>query len=129
MSQLSVEEILYLHYRIIKKTGGAKGIRDLGLLKSALSRPYAGYGHVEAYPTVFDKASVIAHSIISNHPFIDGNKRTGIAAAAIFLRRNDYLLKTTQEEMVRFTLEIAQGKVEWRQISKWLKENSIKARG
>ena len=124
MRHLSIEEVLYLHFRLINRTGGAHGIRDLGLLQSAVGRPYAGYGGVEPYLEVFDKAGVLAHSIIMNHPFIDGNKRTGIASAGVFLRKNGYILKTGQEEMIGFTLAIARGEVEWQAISAWLKKFS-----
>lgn len=127
MKHFTVEEILFLHHMLIKKTGGAPGIRDLGLLQSAAARPLAGFARTEAYQSVFDKAAVLAYSIISNHPFIDGNKRTGIAAAALFLRKNDLVLKTTQDEMIEFTLKIARGEVDWHEISGWLERYCIKA--
>jgi len=126
MKYLSVEEVLYLHYRLVKRTGGAPGLRDVGLLQSAVARPLTGYQGVEAYQTVFDKAAVLTHSIISNHPFVDGNKRTGIAAAGLFLRKNDYFLKSGQEEVVRFTLAIARGQIDWPEIAAWLQKYSTK---
>lgn len=125
MRYLTVEEVLYLHYRLVKKTGGKQGIRDIGLLQSAIARPYAGYDGFEPYTTVFDKAAVLSHSIILNHPFIDGNKRTGIAAGIMLLRKNGYYLKTTQQEMINFTLLIAKGQVDWPEISDWFKKFSI----
>jgi death-on-curing protein len=127
MRHLTVEEILYLHYRLIKTTGGAPGIRDLGLLESAAARPLAGFAKTEAYQSVFDKAAVLAHSIIANHPFIDGNKRTGIASAVLFLRKNGFFLKTAQKEMVDFTLKIARGEAGWPEISDWLERHCIKS--
>ncbi len=127
MKHLTVEEILFLHHMLIKKTGGAPGIRDLGLLQSAAARPSAGFARTEAYPSSIDKAAVLAHSIISNHPLIDGNKRTGIAAAGLFLRKNDLFLKTTQDEMIQFTLKIARGEISWQEISTWLARYCIKA--
>lgn len=125
MKHLTLEEILYLHYRLIKKTGGAQGIRNLGLLQSAAARPIADFKNVEAYQSVFDKAAALTHSIILNHPFIDGNKRTGIAAAGLFLRKNGYLLKTTQKQMINFTLAIARREADWPEISGWLEKHSV----
>ncbi|MHB8170956.1 MAG: type II toxin-antitoxin system death-on-curing family toxin [Thermincolia bacterium] len=124
MKYLSNEEILYLHHRLIKRTGGTDGVRDLGLLQSAVARPFTAFSGIEAYQTIFDKAAVVTHSIIMNHPFIDGNKRTGIVAAGIFLRKNNYFLRTTQEEMVGFTFAIARGEIDWPVILKWLKKHS-----
>lgn len=125
MKHLTVAEILFLHHMLVKKAGGAPGIRDLGLLQSAAARPFAGFAGKS--PSAFDKAAVLAHSIIANHPFVDGNKRTGIVAAGISLRINSSLLKLPQEEMVAFTLRIARGEADWPEISGWLKQYCVKA--
>lgn len=122
---LSAEEILYIHYRMIRRTGGRPGVRDIGLLQSAAARPQATFDGVELYPKLFAKAAVLAHSIIQNHPFIDGNKRTGIAAAALILRKGGFALQVAQEDMVKFVLSIAEGKVSWEEIARWLQENCV----
>ncbi|MCL5934932.1 MAG: type II toxin-antitoxin system death-on-curing family toxin [Firmicutes bacterium] len=125
MPVLSAEEILYIHYRVVKRTGGRAGVRDIGLLQSAVARPQATFDGIELYPNLFAKAAVLAHSIIQNHPFVDGNKRAGIAAAALMLRKGSFALKVAQEDMVDFVLGIAEGKVGWEEIACWLQENCV----
>ena len=90
MKYLSAEEVLILHDRIIEETGGAHGLRDIGLLLSALERARAEFGGKERYPDLFTKAGSIFESIARNHAFIDGNKRTAMAATARFLFANGY---------------------------------------
>ncbi|GAW30263.1 type II toxin-antitoxin system death-on-curing family toxin [Carboxydocella sp. JDF658] len=128
MKVLNIEQLLFLHFSIIEATGGSHGLRDLGLLKAAVARPWAGFGEVEFYPEIYDKAAVLTHSIINNHPFIDGNKRTGIAAGVLTLKINNINFKVDQEEMVRFVMQIAQGQVDWPQIAKWFRRHSCISR-
>lgn len=123
MRFLTLEQILFLHYSIIESTGGCHGLRDLTLLRSAVARPQAGFGEIEFYPDIFDKAAVITHSIIKNHPFLDGNKRTGIAAGIILLEINNIKITVSQEELVSFTLQIAEGKIDWQGISGWFRDH------
>lgn len=125
IEELTVAEILYLHSRISLRTGGASGVRDIALLESAATRPLAVFGGAELYPSVFDKAAALAHSIISNHPFVDGNKRAGIAAAVIFLRKNGHRLSASQKDLVKFTLRIAQGALDVPEIAAWLQKHSV----
>jgi death-on-curing protein len=85
---LTIPQILFLHARLIEETGGSQGLRDLGLLEAASARPQATFGGEELHPDLFEKAAALMDSLINNHPFIDGNKRTGIATAGIFLLQN-----------------------------------------
>ena len=118
-----LEEILELHKHSIIDYGGADGIRDLGLLESAIARPFQTFGGNDLYPSVFEKAAALGESLIVNHPFIDGNKRTGFLAKASFMSEEGYFLKATQEEAYNFTIQIASGIATFDQIVVWLKEN------
>lgn len=126
MKYLTTEQVLFIHSRLIDKTGGSHGIRDLGLLQSAVSRPRATFGGRELYPDIFQKAAALIESLTKNHPFIDGNKRTAIASAGIFLEKNGYLLETTQEELERFARRLAAGKVSFEDAVKWFRKVSLR---
>lgn len=125
MKYLSTQEVLYLHHQIIEETGGSHGVRDLALLESALGRPQATFDGQDLYPTPFLKAGALLHSLVNNHAFVDGNKRTGIAYANLFLEDNlKVTIECTQEELVDFGLKVAQGLFKVEEIGQWLKENS-----
>jgi len=117
---LSPEQILFIHSRLIDTTGGAHGVRDIGLLQSAAARPRATYGRKDLYRDVFQKAAALLESLSNNHPFIDGNKRTAITSSAIFLRQNGYLLDASQYELERFTISVATRGVSFKDIVAWL---------
>lgn len=118
---LSREEVLIIHGFIIERFGGQIGIRDLGLLESALARPRAGMIDFEAYPNIFIKAAVLGHSLIKNHPFYDGNKRTGVIAIIRFLNINGLKLKLEKNELVNLALEIAGDGLDEEGVAEWLK--------
>ena len=124
LGYLSPEEVLAIHSELIDRYGGSHGIRDLSLLESAVARPRAGFGEFEAYPTIWAKAAVLAHSIIRNHPFIDGNKRTGVTSAILFIERNDYLIESTERELVALALGIAAKEFDETAIAEWLERHS-----
>lgn len=126
MKYLAAEQVLFIHSRLIDETGGTHGIRDLGLLQSALLRPQATFGGKKLYRDVFHKAAALMESIVKNHPFVDGNKRTAITSASIFLLRNGYYLETSQKEFEQFTRKIATGKISFDNAVKWFKENLVK---
>jgi death-on-curing protein len=121
---LSILQVLFIHNRIIKSTGGSQGIRDIGLLESALSRMHATYEGRELYPDIFSKAAALMESVCGNHAFVDGNKRVSITAAAIFLKLNGWKLTVSQKELERFTLAVASGNKSLEEIQFWLKKNS-----
>lgn len=86
---ISLEEVLQLHKNSIRDFGGSPGIRDISLLESAVIRPFQQFEKIELYPSAFEKAAEILQSIIKNHPFVDGNKRTGFLAAYALLYKHD----------------------------------------
>ena len=117
---LTPEQVLFLHSRMVEETGGAHGVRDISMLLSALGRPQSTFDGQDLYIDLFTKTAALFDSLIRNHPFIDGNKRTAIAAAALFLRINGYQLMVENDEMLRFTLACAQSQVEMDLITAWM---------
>ncbi|MDH5506462.1 MAG: type II toxin-antitoxin system death-on-curing family toxin [Anaerolineae bacterium] len=124
MNFLTTEQVLFIHAILIKETGGQFGIRDLGLLESALARPYATFDGKDLYTDLFSKAAALLQSLILNHPFVDGNKRVGISAAGLFVEQNNYQLLASVIEIERFTLQVAKGNMAFPNIVTWFKENS-----
>jgi death-on-curing protein len=120
---LTPEQVLFIHNRLIRETGGSLGLRDLGLLQSALARPQATFGGKELYKDIFSKTAALLTSLINNHPFVDGNKRVGITSAALFLELNGVQLKATNNELVVFTLSVATSKLELTQVASWFREH------
>ena len=109
MIKLTVNDIMLLHEKIIDKTGGIKGIRDIGLLEMAVNSSFASFGGEDLYKTLEEKAKQLCNSLIRNHPFLDGNKRIGILAMLVFLDLNGKKLNITNEEIVSLGLRIAKG--------------------
>ena len=125
---LTLDEVLGIHHEEVEKFGGSHGVRDLSLLDSALQRPQSSFMEEDLYPTIFDKAAALMHSILLNHPFIDANKRTSIVSTAYFLHLNGFELEMEQKEIVEFCLKVESKQLDLEQISKWLKDHSQKAR-
>jgi death-on-curing protein len=125
---LSLGAVLYLHEQLIKKFGGAAGIRDEGALTSALARPRSTFGGQPLYPTLFEKAAALFESLCINHPFLDGNKRVAYAGTGIFLELNGWRLQAETDEAVRFTLEVAAGKHRKEEIRVWLEQHGVPKR-
>ena len=121
---LTAEQVLFIHYRLVGETGGDHGVRDLGLLKSAIARPRATFDRQELYPDIFEKAAALMESLINNHPFVDGNKRTGIACAVLFLQQNGVSFSAKNADLEKFTLRVASSKVGRSDITEWLKKHS-----
>ena len=124
MNYLTAEQVLFLHARLIEETGGSHGVRDVALLESAVARPQATFDGVDLYLDLFCKAAALMDSLIRNHPFIDGNKRTGIAAAALFLRQNGRYLTATSSELEAFTFYVTESRPDVSEIAAWLKTHS-----
>jgi len=125
MRYLTPEQVLFIHARLIAETGGEHGIRDLELLQSAVNRPRATFDGDELYPDIHQKAAAFIELLVNNYPFIDGNKRTGITAGAMFLLLNGYALTVSNEDLETFTLSIASGGQTVETIAEWTKKNSI----
>lgn len=124
MKYLTPQQILALHNQIIKRTGGSHGLRDIGLLESAAGRPRASFGGKDLYQTLFDKAAALMHSLLKNHPFIDGNKRTALSSAGVFLKMNGYTLINSHEKEMRFALDVEANRYTLEEISDWLRKHS-----
>ena len=124
MKYLYPKQVLYLYQQIIQQSGGTVGLRDRGLLESAVYRPQASFGGQDLYPDLFSKAAALGHSIISNHPFVDGNKRVGFEAMRLMLRLNGCDLRAPFEATYDFVIEIAKGKLTEQAIADWLKRHS-----
>lgn len=124
MSVLTAEQVLFLHARLIQETGGSHGVRDVGLLESAVARPQATFDGEELYTDVFTKAAVLSESLMRNHPFVDGNKRTGIAAAALFIYRNGLRLTASNKELESFTHLVASLHPKISENTNWFKSHS-----
>ena len=119
-----LDDIIALHERTIEDYGGAQGIRDSGLLESAIARPFQTFEENDLYPTFYEKAAALCESLIKNHPFIDGNKRTGIAAMYALLLENNTRLVASPDKFYSFAISISTGSIKFEQIVIWLKENS-----
>ena len=124
MNYLTAEQILFLHARLIEETGGSHGVRDINLLLSAIGRPRASFVDQDLYPDIFTKAAALMDSLIRNHPFIDGNKRTGISAAGLFLRRNGYRLTASNTDLETLTLEVTRADKSITEIAGWFRDHS-----
>lgn len=126
VNYLTPQQVLAIHDRMIRRFGGSHGIRDVGLLESAVGRPQATFDGNDLYPTIFEKASALLQSLLKNHPFVDGNKRTALTSAGIFLKMNGYRLMNTHKEEVKFAVSVDNEHLSLEQIASWIKKNSKK---
>ncbi|MEP7135551.1 MAG: type II toxin-antitoxin system death-on-curing family toxin [Chloroflexota bacterium] len=120
MRYLTIAEVLETYQRIMQQSGGLVGIRDLGALESAIAQPFMTFSGNELYPSLAEKAAALGFSLIQNHPFADGNKRTGHAAMESFLAMNDYEINASTEEQVEIVLSVASGKLNREDFALWL---------
>ncbi|WP_204140154.1 type II toxin-antitoxin system death-on-curing family toxin [Halomicronema sp. CCY15110] len=121
---LTLIEVLELHRKILEQSGGALGIRDMGLLESAIAQPRMTFDAEDLYPSLLEKAAALGFSIILNHPFIDGNKRTGHAATETFLVLNGMEINASVDEQERMVLAIASGELSREAFVEWLQRNT-----
>lgn len=120
MIKLSKRQVLLLHKQLISETGGLPGLRDEGLLESALEAPFQSFGGEELYPSIQQKAARLGYGLIKNHPFADGNKRIGTHTMLVFLALNGIELDYTQEELENIILKIAASEVQAEALLQWL---------
>ena len=120
MIKLTKEQILLLHTQLIQTTGGSDGIRDVGLLESALESPFQSYGGEELYPSIQAKAARLCYGLVKNHAMIDGNKRIGCHAMLVFLALNGYEMVYTQKELSDLILDVAEDRKQQKDILHWL---------
>ena len=120
MRYLTLKEALELHRRIIEQSGGSTGMRDIGLLESALAQPLMTFGGEDLYPTLGEKASAMCFSLVKNHPFVDGNKRVGHAVMETFLILNGYEISALMLEQEEVILSLAAGELDREGFGEWL---------
>ena len=125
MIKFSKEKILLLHQLIAAETGGSVGVRDEGLLESAIESAFAGFGDKEFYPTKEEKAAKIGYSLVSNHAFVDGNKRIGMYIMITFLEVNGIYLDCTNDEAVQIGLGLAEGSLKYDELLEWIKNHRV----
>ena len=123
MIELHKEKVLLLQHLLIQETGGSAGVRDINLLDSALENIYQTFDGKELYPTKEEKAAMLGFSLISNHAFLDGNKRIGIYVMITFLEINGLPIDCTNQELVELGLGVADGRLKYNEILDWIKSH------
>lgn len=123
MKYLTREQVIKLHQALIEASGGSSGIRDVGMLDSALKTPLQTFDENELFPSVLDKAARLAFGLIKNHPFIDGNKRICTHVMLIFLALNNIMLSYKDEELIDIILKVASGKANENDFYTWIKNH------
>lgn len=126
MIKFSKEKVLLLHQLMAEATGGSVGVRDNALLESALESCFATFDGVELYPSKEEKGARLGFSLISNHAFVDGNKRIGVYIMLSFLEINGIRIDATNEEIVRIGLSVADGSMKYEQLLNWVKQHKQK---
>ena len=125
MTKFSIDKVLLLHQYIAAETGGSVGLRDEGLLESALEGAFATFEGKELYPTKEEKAARIGASLVSNHAFLDGNKRIGMFVMLTFLEVNGIRVECTDEDIVRAGLSLADGSMDYGKLLAWIRERAV----
>lgn len=125
MIRFSKEKVLLLHQLMTEATGGDVGVRDEALLESAIENVYSTFDGVELYPSKEEKAARLAFSLISNHAFVDGNKRIGIYIMLSFLELNGVKIEVSNEEIIELGLSVANGSVDFTRILRWIYEHKM----
>ncbi len=125
MIKLSKEKVKQLHQLMARATGGSVGVRDEGLLDSAVQSAFATFDSVELYPTKEEKAAKLGHSLVSNHAFVDGNKRIGVYVMLSFLELNAVHVSATNEDVVNLGLKVADGSMKYEEILSWIKSHMV----
>ena len=119
---LDIDRVLRTHLSLIGRYGGAEGVRDIGLLHSAIAMPQASFGGEMLHKDLFEMAAAYLYHIVQNHPFIDGNKRTGAAAAIIFLAMNDIEIEADEDGLVDLTMAVAEGQAGKQQVAEFFRK-------
>ena len=123
MIRLSKDKVLLLHKLIAEETGGSIGVRDEALLESALESAYAGFGEDEFYPSKEEKGARLGYALISNHAFVDGNKRIGMYVMLTFLEVNGVRMDCTHEDVARVGLAVADGSMGYEELLDWVRKH------
>jgi death-on-curing protein len=120
---IDIQQTILIHKLLIEQFGGASGLRDKDGLEAALARPFQTFDSQELYPSAIDKAAAIIQSIVTNHPFIDGNKRTGYVIMRLILMENQLDILADEDEKYAFVIQISEGKLNIDQIKNWINRN------
>ncbi len=123
MKRLNVEQVKWLHGEVIKVSGGGDGVRDEGILESAVESPFQSFGGQELYPTLIEKAARLGYSLIMNHAFVDGNKRIGLHAMLVFLDLNGVEVEYEDEDLIKTIFELASGRKKYESLLSWITEH------
>lgn len=123
MKKLSVDQIVSLHHQLTLATGGLDGIRDIGLIESAVNSAFEVYFGVDQYPRLEEKATRLCFALVKNHGFLDGNKRIGVFAMLVFLDINDCSLNLTDDDIVRLGLGVASSELNYEDILRFIEEH------
>lgn len=126
---IDFETTLKIHNLLIDEFGGTRGIRDHSLLDSALNRPFQTFDGELLYPTLIDQSAAIIESIVKNHPFHDGNKRTGYTLMRLHLLNNGLDINASEDDKYDFVISIASGRIDFDQIKQWIENNLEKNEG
>lgn len=124
MIRLTIKQVISMHSSLIKATGGTDGVRDMGLLESALEAPFQTFDGKDLYPALIHKAARLGYSLVSNHPFVDGNKRIGVHTMLVFLAVNGVEIKCTQKELTDVGLSLANGIMNAEELLIWLSSHN-----
>ena len=125
MIRLTAAQVIKLHEQLIQQTGGRHGIRDMGLLESAVEAPFQAFGEHELYPSIQAKAARLGYGLIKNHAMIDGNKRIGAHAMLVMLALNGVSLRYTQKDLYTVILDVAAGQKGYEDLLDWILEKQI----
>ena len=125
MRYLTLNEVLEVHRQVMAQSGGAEGLMHLPALESALAQPQMTFGGEDLYPTLVDKAAALGYALIMNHPFLDGNKRTGHAAMEVFLVLNGYEIRATVAEQEHVMLQVAASEIDREEFTTWLRTHVV----
>jgi death-on-curing protein len=123
---IGAQAVLVIYAKIIDKTGGSHGVRDIGLVESAVAAPRQSFGGKKLYESVFAKAGVLLKKLAGHHPFVDGNKRTAFVSTALFLHRNGRKITTADNDVIDFTVRVVEDELEVEEIAGWLKAHTRK---
>ena len=125
MIRFSQDKVLLLHQLLIAETGGAADVRDMGLLESALESAYATFDSQELYPTKEEKGARLGYALISNHAFVDGNKRIGMYVMLTFLEVNGVRMDCTNDDVIQAGLSVADGSMKYGELLEWVRSHRV----
>jgi death on curing protein len=125
MRYLTMQEVLVIQRRVLEQSGGAAGVRSLPALEAAVAQPRMTFGGEDLYPTLVEKAAALGFSLVMNHPFIDGNKRTGHAALEVFLLLNGHEIEASVDEQEVVVLQLAAGDLDREELTEWLRKHLV----